>query len=1854
MKNLYLLSLSLFLLFSSSQVMAAPVNLVSLNPAKIAETVTPTFNLDPSYCANNLPVLPITSIEGITGTWSPAQVTATGSYVFTPYALQDASSITVLIIVVPMAPTFTNLPTSYCQDATPAILPTLSSNFVIGTWSPSVVDTSVPGTQTYVFTGMCGSYTLNVTINPLISPVFSFPTYVCFGITPPILPSTSDNGITGTWLPNVISLYPSGDYVFTPTSGCAVPSTVHVSATYVCDFVFSYGAGVECEFASNIRKFDADINSGPCIKVCSESTQTYSINGPTNLVDHIDWNITGGVIVPGTTPNEVTVNWTDATTTGAVQGTIFFNNGFQLQINKCIEKVAPPHAQFGVFPEFDALTYLTCRDQLIYFSNFSTSNSAADTMHYLWNFGDATNTSTEFQPSHSYSREGVYTVTLQIYSGCSCIGTYTMDITVTRPGFEIVCPGVVCEGGYATYSISGARATCSLNWEVEGGQIVGYANNQEEVHVVWDAVTLDGYGFVSLQTDCSACVSRVKVPIVQQHGAIKGNPIMCADSQRVFSLPQWPTTIYNWDIEDLDGNGAHIEFSQQSNQVYVVSASPGVVKLKCSYYNTLLSCSGAAELEIVVRNFANIGGNQTVCPNTPETYNFTDSDGLPLANVSLSVSGPDGYTFYSSSPSVNISFPTAGIYTFELGSAGYCTGTYRVTVQQSLPAPTEFDGPELACPGLPANYTCIPPSGAVAHWSVTNGTIAGNATTGNEISVNWDAQATSYGVSLYYSFGNCFSPAFSRIIPRDIPNVLIFGNSIACGSSVESYSISDLNAETITWSVEPASAGSVSIGQNTTDAQIQWNQSAGSGATIRVAVRKCGATYDQFTKVVNIVQSLPISISGPATGCATTGAFSNAENDVQFTLSGVGSMPFSSIIWDFEDNHPLQQTSGTGYSSTILHNFSSQNQSGSTTHTVTVTVYGLNGCTTPSVATKQIVIYPAPIVSISPSGNLKICPSTNPNASAFYTLNVQSGFGSTATITWHTFISGVDSIIPFEDGPSINLAAQGAGLYWAVVSNGQCTSLSRKITVTEDCGEGPGDCSAISPLTGYIVQECQSVKGYVTSTGGSPTWTYNFSGATVTQPIGTAPFMASNIEPGSYTLNLLGHYTVGNQNCATVTPFPFVVPYKAGLVYNITCGSAGMYNVKIIDQSVIYPPIQEEVGYMFRVDTGPWQPGTVDSPGGPNYRSEELEPGEHILYIKLTHSNPAFDDCIKEVPVNLPAFPTATFTHTPACANEATHFFAQDTADSTFEWTFSDGSSNVSQNPFKEFPLGSLPSVTLTVTSKYGCPASSFQLITVNAVDPVGAITVAPAEACQGDDITLTYTASPAPLSVQWYKNSSAHPVANPGGGFSLTVMEPGNYFAYATNSNGCVNRDTDPVTAIFIPSPASPQITGPLTVCEGSTIHLSVPENPAVQYTWTRNGTVVSTSNIMEDNPTISGGLPESFTYIVTAQSTNPTAACISLPSYQTVTVVAPPETPNILLDMNNCDQYEVRASVEEPQAGVEYYWSNGDMGAHAYLFHDGPLQVTAVAGDCSVSVQTDLPLDLNTLAWTFPSGCFSLCKSDAQIIEIVGPVGEFTNWAWVIDGNAGTGPPFAGTGQIHPFDQFTSPRSYELVLLTPECEKYLGTMFLDNFDDCRDCDVRIELRDIRAFYLPDHSCAYEIDYQFGNNSPDTYYLALSMQNNAGVISQSSITVPPTGAIGTFVFIPDPTLSGNTATVHFQGHTNGGLACDSTSTLQLPQCGGGGNARADLNPSEGKNMLLIAPNPAAQATMVYYGFAKSDAKHSVEIRDLMGRSLFSKLLNAASGEEVLDLSRYTQGTYIVMIIEDGTVLKSTKLVLGN
>ena len=177
--------------------------------------------------------MPATDINGVTGTWSPTfDPTATINYTFTPDPGQCATTpAPVQVVVNPIITTTFDPIDPICEgDSNP--LPATDINGVTGTWSPTFDPTA---TINYTFTpdpGQCATTPapVQVVVNPIVNPAFDSIDPICAGDSIAPLPTTSNNGITGTWNPATIDNTTTDVYTFTPDAGvCVIPTTIEIT-----------------------------------------------------------------------------------------------------------------------------------------------------------------------------------------------------------------------------------------------------------------------------------------------------------------------------------------------------------------------------------------------------------------------------------------------------------------------------------------------------------------------------------------------------------------------------------------------------------------------------------------------------------------------------------------------------------------------------------------------------------------------------------------------------------------------------------------------------------------------------------------------------------------------------------------------------------------------------------------------------------------------------------------------------------------------------------------------------------------------------------------------------------------------------------------------------------------------------------------------------------------------------------------------------------------------------------------------------------------------------------------------------------------------------------------------------------------------------------------------------------------------------------------------------------------------------------------------------------------------------------------------------------------------------------------
>ncbi len=641
--------------FTPTAGLCAPT--ASMSVTVNANTI-PTFTALGPYCVGATPAaLPTTSTNGITGTWSPASI-STGTagstvYTFSPTAGLCATTKTMMVVVnANTTPTFTALG-PYCVGATPAALPTTSTNGINGTWSPASISTGAAGSTVYTFTptaGLCATTkTMTVVVNANTAPTFTALGPYCVGATPAALPTTSTNGVTGTWSPSSISTATAGTtvYTFTPTAGlCATTTTMSVVINANDNAAFNYSPSTLCSSGSDGT---ANITGG--------STGTFTAS-PGGLV----WlsNTNGTIDVSATTLGTYTITFT---TSGVCPSSSTANVTITSAPSASIS-YSGPYCQNGTDP---LPTYAAG-------ASAGTFSSGAGLVF--------ANTSTGLVDL-SASSPGSYTITNNIVAsgGCPAASASANIVINANPVVTAdASPSIICVGASSVLTASGADSYAWSNG-------LGAANPVNVTPIVTSSYTVTG-----TTNGCSGAtnvaVTVNPIPVVTVNPA---TPNICMGSSATLTASGAST--YQW------------------NPASTLSASTGspvtaqpVITTVYTVIGTTNGCTASQSATVTVYSTLNISVNPasaTICPgssvsltaNGAQSYSWTPPTGLSSA-VGYSV---------SASPASTTTYTVTG------SDASGCTGTNTAVVSLFTDYQLNFTAtPKVGCVPLYVEFEFIP------------------------------------------------------------------------------------------------------------------------------------------------------------------------------------------------------------------------------------------------------------------------------------------------------------------------------------------------------------------------------------------------------------------------------------------------------------------------------------------------------------------------------------------------------------------------------------------------------------------------------------------------------------------------------------------------------------------------------------------------------------------------------------------------------------------------------------------------------------------------------------------------------------------------------------------------------------------------------------------------------------------------------------------------------------------------------------------------------------------------------------------------------------------------------------------
>jgi gliding motility-associated-like protein len=1308
-----------------------------------------------------------------------------------------------------------------------------------------------------------------------------------------------------------------------------------------------------------------------CDRVCANTSATYQVAGLSPGLP-VSWQVSGAESYKSY-GNLLTVKW-GAPGRGKVTA-ITGGETCKGESSLCVEILAPPDAVIGSAAPVLNDTLQVCRGQTVYFENYSQNATS-----YSWNFGDL-NTSTQSEPAYTYNVPGSYKVLLVSMNACYCSDSAFITVNVLpAKAPDISCIGTVCEGEAVTYS---TPADCSFyDWDISYGTILsGGGPTDELVSVQW----LSGpEGAISLQVngcDDNYCnlPNVVPVPIISDNVQIQGPAKVCEGSTGEYFIPDYAGTKITW---KLLGSGEIIA-GQHTERIVahwfgnVNEGNPQQVVVE--FDNCYLGCGGRDTLDVFILPGFYIEGPAAVCENTAVTYRSRNTIVNSPMNSHWRVFNSNGILVWSSSmassmANIPFNFPP-GNYTVRASAVnlpGFCNSTYEafVKIEAAPPLVIAIDGETKICPGTAYTYHA---QGLPSHqfvWSVEGG--APLSFVGPSVNINWGpSQPFSVSVVQIATTGLACASKPVDIQVNPLPDFEITGQGQICREQTGTFSVPFFENISYEWTITPADAGTVISGQGSQSIEVLWHDDG--PATVSVA----GCSFNKSTNVQ--VLPLPEPVVPDAQVCIGKLAMVTT------------TVPYVGYSWKNENGIQVSTlpnpTLGGGF--------------------YKVEVTDANGCRGNTIF--EIVEKPIPAVSISTPNYLGLCPG-GPDVTIFAT-------ALSGGLDYAWFRNNVPA-----GSNSNTLSTHLPGAYKVVVSDQYgCTGESNVLTL-DDCATAGGSCiagvcanGAVNGLPGDPCVDGGNIAFSVQTTADCGTHQYqntatNFIPGTLGWNFGDPLSGAANtsvLENPVHSFSGPGFYTVLLMGSVPNTSNPNEVCPDGQIIYDTVLAVADFENSKACPgTSVSFFDRSKYMGFA-KIIGWDWDFGDPAS-GASNVSKLQnpahiyATPGNYTVTLTIMELSGCQSTISKTLSVKpLPSLNMVLPSIT--CERTALPFSATISGEvASVLWNFGDAFSSAANasglpDPYHEFRMPGIYTVTLTAMNVYGCTAVFSENLTISQNLLAGNITYSqPSPLCEGDSVKLTAPAG----GVAWNWTTGEKTV-------NITVHETGIYNLTLTDGKSCtyspgavqVSVLSEPngiIHAVKYDEFGQPvaSFENNLQLCEGEDLTLMVKGNPAYSYAWSTGETGVEIHFTKGRGTLLPAG-----SYIFTVTVTDNMTTCTSVEGPFSVIVNPLPDVQITSSSSSGfiCENNKTTFEVTSPDSLLTYAWSTGESGTSITAAAGGTYFVQAMNQFGCRNRSNEFIIhhapDINLI----PDGCHQRCDPDTMCLPFNETVASYQ---WFLNG--------------------------------------------------------------------------------------------------------------------------------------------------------------------------------------------------------------------------------------------------------------
>ncbi len=406
------------------------------------------------------------------------------------------------------------------------------------TYKTVLYTTSQTIRDTFSTTGCDSIVTINLTVNTLKTATFSgISSSICYGSTAPVLPLTSSNGVTGTWVPSTVSNTATGSYTFTPTPGqCAEGATITITVGPALSASAMPAAQTICSGAATSIALNSGVTGATYAWTVVQSGVTGAANG------------SGANIAQTLTRSGTTAGTATYTITPSANGCTGSPITVVVTVNPKPAVTATPSAQTicsGVATSIALSSGVsgTTYNWTVVQSGVtgSANGSGANIAQTLTNIGTIAGTAT-------------YTVTP---AANSCSGTpVAVVVTVNPKPAATATPSTqaICSGGTTSIALSSGVSGTTYNWIVVQSGVTGASagSGANIAHTLTNSGSAAGtatYTVTPTATTCSGTPVAVVVTVNPKPSVTitPSNPAdICAGDSVLLSATTGSGYTYQW------------------------------------------------------------------------------------------------------------------------------------------------------------------------------------------------------------------------------------------------------------------------------------------------------------------------------------------------------------------------------------------------------------------------------------------------------------------------------------------------------------------------------------------------------------------------------------------------------------------------------------------------------------------------------------------------------------------------------------------------------------------------------------------------------------------------------------------------------------------------------------------------------------------------------------------------------------------------------------------------------------------------------------------------------------------------------------------------------------------------------------------------------------------------------------------------------------------------------------------------------------------------------------------------------------------------------------------------------------